>query len=201
MCSGPIAVHRPQFVSWVLLVTALAATCCTSNNDQANGGDAGKSCAPNDQDGIIGGDAKFLLTVNDQGFTPLVIAAENAANVTLELVNAGTKSHDFVIDCIPNPNTVGCPQTSCFPEQADIEPLPPGATAETSFVTPLIEGIYYFHSDEPGDTDGPCAIDTRGCGQFVVNESDPRLRRVGRCARGLRRHLSGPDCTRRYRRR
>ena len=165
---GNPAVLRPQGLSVVYFISALVLVGCTGSGDNGNGGDAGDSCNPNDQDGVIGGNADFILTVNDLGFSPLVLTAQNSANVTLELVNAGTKTHDFVVDCVPTPNGNGCASTSCFPEQADIEPLAPGQTAVTSFFTPRVEGIYFFHSSVPGDTDGPCAIDNRGCGQFVV---------------------------------
>jgi hypothetical protein len=118
----------------------------------------GDTCAGY-QDGISGGTYKLVLTVTDDGFEPIILKAQDNATVTLTLANEGTRPHDFVVDCIPTPNGEGCPSMSCFPDEANIGPLEPGASATTTFVAPHPEGIYVFRSDLPGDTQ---------TGQFVV---------------------------------
>jgi hypothetical protein len=134
------------------------------------GSGAGKedTCQPDDADGIMGGSVSFDLTVDDMGFTPAILPAQNATNVTLTLHNIGAMPHDFVIDCLATPNDDGCPMTSCFPPSASIPAVAPGATATSTFVTPTPEGIYYYHSDLPGDAATPCTAGARGCGQFQV---------------------------------
>lgn len=112
-----------------------------------------------DADGVSGGDYTFVVTVDDTSFTPALFAAQNGANVTLTVKNAGTKPHDFVIDCLPTPNDLGCPTSSCFEAGAAFAALAPGASETHAFVTPTPEGIYTFRSDLPGDAQ---------TGQFVV---------------------------------
>jgi hypothetical protein len=125
-------------------------------------------CQPDDEDGIVGTSVTFDLTVDDTRFSPAILTAQNQTTVTLILHNQGTKPHDFVIDCMPTPNADGCPQKSCFPTEASVAPVAPGASATAKFVTPNPEGIYYYHSDLPGDADKPCTAGARGCGQFQV---------------------------------
>jgi hypothetical protein len=118
----------------------------------------GDTCAGY-QDGISGGTYRLSLTVTDDGFGPIILKAQDNATVILTVTNAGTRPHDFVVDCMPTPNGDGCPTTSCFPDEAAVGPLDPGASATTTFATPHPEGIYVFRSDLPGDT---------MTGQFVV---------------------------------
>jgi hypothetical protein len=132
------------------------------------GGQGGDTCRPDDADGVIGGRVTFDLTVDDTGFSPSILPAQNQTVVTLTLHNVGTKPHGFVIDCMPTPNDDGCPAESCFPAQAALGSVEPGASATTEFVTPNPEGIYYYHSDLPGDAETPCRAGARGCGQFQV---------------------------------
>lgn len=125
-------------------------------------------CLPDDADGIVGGDAVFELTVDDAGFAPAILAAQNRTNVSLTLHNAGTRAHDFVIDCMPTPNDLGCPATSCFPPEAAISSVAPGASGSTTFVVPNPEGIYYYHSSLSGDAPPACSAGASGCGQFII---------------------------------
>jgi hypothetical protein len=150
------AVHR----SVAVLFPVLAIASCGSPNRNV--------CQPDDADGVVGGSVTFEVTVDDLGFSPSILPAQNLTNVTLNLRNAGTRPHDFVVDCMPTPNDDGCPTSSCFPPSASIAAVEPGASAATTFITPNPEGIYYFHSDIPGDAETPCAAGARGCGQFQV---------------------------------
>jgi hypothetical protein len=132
-------------------------------------GSGGKdTCQPDDADGVVGGSTTFDVTVDDDGFSPPILPAQNLTKVTLTLRNAGTKPHDFVIDCMPTPNDDGCPMTSCFPPEASMAAVEPGASATTTFMTPNPEGIYYYHSSLAGDAETPCTAGARGCGQFQV---------------------------------
>jgi hypothetical protein len=130
--------------------------------------DDDQACGFDDADGVIGGDVALELTANDDGFSPAILTAQNAAKVTLTLRNAGRKPHSFVVDCLATPNDRGCPMTSCFPEASSISQVAPGASAMSTFEVPKVEGIYYFHSDVAGDTDEACKAGLRGCGQFIV---------------------------------
>jgi len=103
-----------------------------------------------DQDGISGGDASFALTVDDTTFTPKIVKTENLANVTLTLTNAGTRPHDFVVDCAGS---------ACFPDASTVPPVAPDASATVQFVAPYAEGLYTFRSSLPGDTQ---------TGQFIL---------------------------------
>ncbi len=104
-----------------------------------------------DNDGLKGGTYTFALTVDDSGFTPSILSAQNASQVTLTLKNTGTRPHDFVVDCAPTPNTTGCPTTSCFPASSKIPPVAPGASATATFVTPS-DDLYVFRSDVGSDS-------------------------------------------------
>ena len=148
-------------VGIAILVTLGGAAC----GDAADNDDP---CAPDDADGVIGGNIAFDLTVDDTGFAPTILAAQNTANVTLTLRNNGTTLHSFVIDCMPTPNINGCPTESCCPPATSSPPRAPGASATTTFTVPRPEGIHYYHSDVEGDTPGPCMAGMAGCGQFIV---------------------------------
>jgi hypothetical protein len=108
------------------------------------------SLGGSDSDGYSGGDAGFALTVTDDAFSTAILKCQNLANVTLTMTNAGTREHDFVVDCMGS---------SCFPDAAAIAPLTPDASATVHFVAPYTEGIYTFRSDLPGDTQ---------TGQFIL---------------------------------
>ncbi len=137
------------------LALAMAGLRCSS---QAPSGD---SCNP-DENGVTGsGTTVIVLNVSDTAFTVGAIdggpgepniVAENVADVKVTLTNVGTKPHDFVVRCLPTPNSDGCPTQSCFPPGASIPPLKPGASATIEFVTPIHEGRYIFVSDVPGDS-------------------------------------------------
>jgi hypothetical protein len=161
---------RSRGFSWRRVAAAIffsmvGAASCGSSSANENSSDA---CGPDDADGVNGGNAVFDLTVDDTGFSPAILAAQNLAQVTLTLHNGGTRSHDFVVDCMPTPNDNGCPVTSCLPPAASIGEIAPGASASTTFVLPNPEGIYYYHSSLAGDTSGPCMAGANGCGQFIV---------------------------------
>jgi len=134
-----------------------------------SGSQGSDSCATGDTDGINGGAFSFDVTVDETGFSPVILKAENLGNVTLTLKNTGSKPHDFVVDCIPQ-SVAGCPSQSCFPAAANIAALQPGASATTTFVAPNPEGIYNFRSDVAGDSqvDADDGGVTGLWGQFVV---------------------------------
>jgi hypothetical protein len=124
---------------------------------------------------MSGGTYTIDLTVDDTGFHPLVLSAQNDAMITLTIHNAGTKPHDFVLGCLATPNGSGCPTQSCFPAtDASIPSVPaiqPGQTVTTTFDTPRPEGIYPFRSDLPGDSPTDVVTDAGEmgfAGQFVV---------------------------------
>lgn len=112
----------------------------------------------------------MLLTVSDTAFavggvgsgsTQRNITIQNSTELTLTLSNTGTTPHSFVVACIATELPAACVRTSCFPAEAEIPPVEPGASASTQFVVPLVEGAYPFSSDVSGD-EGLV-------GQFVVN--------------------------------
>jgi len=142
---------------WALMAALLAPALfgCTSSFETDT------ACTPDDADGIISEPARLVVTVTDTEFSPRILAAQNSSDVTLTLDNQGTTPHGFVIDCLPTPNRDGCPTESCFSSQAQIEPLAPGESTRITFVTPLVEGIYGFHSGGSEDTDPEP-------GQFIV---------------------------------
>jgi hypothetical protein len=127
------------------LATAASTLACSSDPEQND------ACTPDDADGIIDEPATLLLTVSDTEFEPKILSAQNTSDITLTLRNNGTKPHSFVVDCLPTPNNDGCPTESCFPSESTIDPVPPGESATIMFETPLVEGIYSFHSDVVGD--------------------------------------------------
>jgi hypothetical protein len=112
----------------------------------------GDACAPYDADGIVSGTYTFVVTIDDAGFSPAILKAQNRAKVVLAVTNAGTKPHDLVIGCLPTPNDQGCPSASCFPAEARVPLLEPGSSGSTVFVVPNPEGIYPIRSDVAGDS-------------------------------------------------
>jgi hypothetical protein len=131
----------------------LAETSCSSTS-------SGNGCNP-DQNGMNNEPVVVHLSVSDTAFTVGAadsgpgepnITTENSSSVTLTVTNAGTRPHDFVVQCLATPNTLGCPTESCFPAGASIPPLAPGETKTVVFVTPPHEGSYTFVSDVAGDS-------------------------------------------------
>ncbi len=144
---------------------------CSTNPAGDDGGDdvGGSPCSPSDSDGINGGCFVFDVSVDDTGFSPVILKTQNLGVVTINLHNTGTKPHDFVIGCIPI-SFPGCPSQQCFPAAADIPAVAPGQSATATFTTPNPEGIYNFRSDVAGDSqvDGDDGGVTGLWGQFVV---------------------------------
>jgi hypothetical protein len=155
-------------VALSLGVFGSAVACGSDTTGTGTGGVSGSpgdgddnACTSGDQDGIVGGNNLVELTVSDTGFgvgapdsgsTESNITVQNLAMVTLVMTNIGTRPHDFVIQCMPTPNTKGCPTQSCFPAAANVPAVQPGKSATAMFQTPATEGGYTFTSDEPGDT-------------------------------------------------
>ncbi len=126
--------------------------------DDDDDDDDNKGCTPDDQDGVVGGNNTVKLYVTDTGVNVGTtdsgqpnIAVQNTANVTLTITNAGTRPHSFQVACRPTDLPAGCPQTSCFPDAANVPAIAPGDHVTVTFRTPLVEGEYKFTSDEPGD--------------------------------------------------
>lgn len=140
--------------SYFGLLLALAA--CGANTG------ADEECAPNDADGIVGGHITVLVSVSDTGYavggvgsgsTQPNIAVQNSSSVTLKLTNVGSKPHGFQVACVPTGLPAGCPQESCFPDNASIPELAPGESVTVTFSTPAVEGAYSITSDQPGDSE------------------------------------------------
>ena len=132
---------QPRLVH--LLLGCLAACGCASKGESLD------VCVPDDLDGVIGGQAAFVLTGDEAGFSPRILSAQNRAEVTLTLINASGSALGFFVECLKTPNDDGCPTESCFPESATIEPIAPGESQVAVFEVPLVEGTYTI-SSEPG---------------------------------------------------
>ncbi len=118
-------------------------------------------CAPDDADGIIGVDIAVALSVDDVTFAPAIVKTQNSSVVTLTLTNTGTRPHGFAVDCLPTPNSRGCPTQSCFPAEATVAPIAPGASTTVKFSNPAVEGIYTYRSTGEGD-------EALAKGQFIL---------------------------------
>lgn len=121
----------------------------------ACGGGTGDPCTPPDSDGVLGNVATFVRSVDDTQFLPAgsaLIKVQNLTTVTLTVKNVGTAPHGFVVDCLPTPNDHGCATKSCFPADARIPSIEPGASATITFTVPRVEGLYTYRSPVPGDT-------------------------------------------------
>ena len=146
----------------VLTTNYTGATSSTATVLNAN------ACYP-DNDGITGGSYTIELTVNDTGFfasggddagtsAKNIIATQNDAQVTLTLTNNGKTSHGFMVGCTsvtPAYPTLpaGCPTSACFPANATIAPIAPGASITVTFDTPTPDGLIYpFTSNDPADS-------------------------------------------------
>ena len=138
----------------LLLATAAWTVACSTDAEQND------ACTPDDADGVISEPANPELIVTDSEFMPKIVTTQNSSAIKLKLTNEGSTPHGFVVDCLATPNTDGCPTNSCFPSEAKIQPLEPGADATIMFDSPLVEGIYTFRSDVAGDNDLK--------GQFVI---------------------------------
>ena len=82
---------------------------------------------------------------------PKIVTTQNSSTITLTLTNEGTTPHSFVVDCLPTPNSDGCPTKSCFPSEAKIEPLAPGDRCHDHVRDPAGGGDLHFRSDVAGD--------------------------------------------------
>jgi hypothetical protein len=146
--------------------------CQSSGTTSADGG-----CQLDDENGTSGGAKAVDLTVSDTGFsvggpdsgsTSTNVAFENSSTVMLTLFNVGTRPHDFTVQCQP-PSADNCEMTWCFPPEAHIPAVAPGASATTTFVAPFSEGVYVFTSDLDGDTQvQPDGGVTGLVGEFVL---------------------------------
>jgi len=139
----------------------LAQACLVLAAGSCSGPTNAGACNPGDADGVTGLSYAVDLTVSDTAFsvggpdsgsTEPNIAVQNLSTVTLTMTNVGTRPHDFVVECLPTPNEVGCPAQSCFPPAANLPAVQPGHSATTTFMTPAQEGAYEFLSNESGDT-------------------------------------------------
>jgi hypothetical protein len=110
-------------------------------------GTSSDPCKQPDQDGVVGGDYTFEVAVNETGFTPAILKAQNSGVITLTVRNTGSKAHGFSIECL---NVQGC--TSCFPATAKIDQLASGAQKTLKFTAPEQEGIFTIKSEVEGDT-------------------------------------------------
>ncbi len=146
-----------------IVVAALFACSSSSTPGTAarSGADGGgdDSCFP-DNDGMTGNIAgiyTFDVTVDDTGFSKMLLTTQNSAAVTLKLTNTGTKPHGFKVECTsvtPAYPTVpaGCSTTTCFDASGAIAPLAPGASTTIMFETPVPDNLIYpFDSNEPDD--------------------------------------------------
>jgi hypothetical protein len=137
-----------------------------SGDDSDDGGPTG--CTASDSDGVLGGCYEFDVTVDDTGFSPRVLKAQNLAQIILDLKNTGTRPHDFTLGCVAT-DYPGCPSQVCFPAQSHVPGLAPGASARVTFTVPYIEGIYDFRSDVAADSSRAGDGGLSGLwGQFVV---------------------------------
>jgi hypothetical protein len=129
---------------------------CASSTTNG-GGTGGNACFP-DGDGINGGEYTFDLAVDDTGFSKMILSTQNDAQATVTLKNTGTKPHGFKVGCTSTapayPDApAGCPTTACFPTNAVIAPLAPGASQTITFDTPTPDSLIYpFTSNEPDDS-------------------------------------------------
>lgn len=156
-----------------LILGMLSAAACSSDAK-----DDDTSCQPDDQDGVVGGTTNVKLSVSDTAFAvggvnsgsmQPNIAVQNSSTVKLTVTNTGTTPHSFHVECRPSELPAGCPQTSCFPDEANIDAIEPGAEATVEFETPAVEGEYRFTSTEEGDTTEDANGELTGLvGQFVL---------------------------------
>jgi hypothetical protein len=142
----------------LVLVAAMLVHCSSSSSPAAMGdagGDALAMCYP-DNDGVNNLAATVDLTVDDTGFSKMVISTQNDSPVVFTLTNKGTKPHGFSVGCTTTTAPAGCPTKVCFPDTSTIEPLAPGTSKEITFETPTPDGVLYpFKSNGPDDAKVP----------------------------------------------
>jgi hypothetical protein len=146
----------------ILAVGCVSLVQCSSSKTPARGGDGddGGMCYP-DNDGITGGAYTFQLTVDDTGFSKMILNTQNDAQVTVTLTNLGSTPHGFEVECtsvtMAYPDLpAGCATTACFPSGSTIAPLAPGATGSVTFDTPTPDNLIFpFKSSEPSDSTVP----------------------------------------------
>lgn len=126
----------------VVLAGVVVAVLSCSDGDDGDG-----TCSQPDQDGVVGGAYSFVVEVSDQGFSPLILKAQNSGDLTITLKNVGTRPHGFTVGCLV---VSGC--QACFPPAATIAPLAPGESKTATFTAPEQEGIYTTSSNAPDDT-------------------------------------------------
>ena len=130
----------------------------TAESGMSDGGD--NDCFPSNT-GTTGGADTFDLTVDDTGFSKMLLTTLSSAQVTLTLTNNGTKPHGFKVGCTSVTSAyptlpAGCPTTACFDPSASIAPLAPGASRTISFETPVPDNLIYpFTSNDPDDSAVP----------------------------------------------
>jgi len=165
-----------------LVATALL-DCSSSSTGASSSGVACSSISPDaatttdpdtcypDNDGINNETYTIEIAVNDTGFTSTggdddagaknIIATQNDSQVTLKLVNNGTKPHGFKVGCVSVCSSyptlpAGCSPMACFPSNSTIAPIMPGASATITFDTPTPDGLIYpFSSSAPDDGNVP----------------------------------------------
>ncbi len=145
-----------------------ATVACSSLARDAAATASDDTCYP-DNDGINDAPYTIAIAVDDTGFSPTggddagtsvknIIATQNASQVTLTLVNKGTKPHGFTVGCVNVCSAyptlpAGCSPEACFPAGATIAPIAPDASATVTFDTPTPDGLIYpFSSGAPGDS-------------------------------------------------
>lgn len=185
--------YRPRTRAARALCALLGGAGCSSGGSATRvGGQSADICAAPDQDGVNGGYYTFLVSVNDNGFTvggvdsgstEPNISLQNLGIMTLTVTNTGTKPHDMVVQCIPTGLPAACMNPiSCFDNPDDagsstpnavtlVPPMDPGASQTLVVQVPLVEGIYNFISDVPGDgtmfeADG--GVSGKVAGDFVL---------------------------------
>jgi hypothetical protein len=158
--------------SSIFIFASVALLHCSpsSAGSSADGG----NCFP-DNDGVNNVPETIDVVVDDTGFyagspdsgadtdagMKTVITTQNSSTVTFTLTNRGTKEHGFEVGCtsvlsaypdLPS----GCPSKVCFPANATVAPIGPGASKTITFVTPVPDNLLYpFKSSAPGDANVP----------------------------------------------
>jgi hypothetical protein len=152
-----------RLVRAALFVAGAAAglNCGSGSNAAAGAAETDTDACFPDGDGVSGGYYTFDLTVDDTGFSKNLLNTQNDAQVTLTLTNLGTTPHGFAVGCTSVTAAYpdlppSCPTTVCFPSDATIPPLAPGASATIVFSTPTVDSVIYpFTSGEPSDSSVP----------------------------------------------
>ena len=93
---------RPIAPLMLALLGAALFACSSSSTPSttaksSDDGDDDDSCFP-DNDSITAGTYNFDITVDDTGFSKMLLTTQNSAAVTLKLTNNGTKPHGFKVE-------------------------------------------------------------------------------------------------------